>query len=109
MPGVHGAAHGSPGSRADVIRARKIGFEKAASPWAHAVVGREEQAMKINCLACGHKVDLDEVYDDYEGQIKCFACCAILEIKAEEGRLKTVRFLKIVPRPSLEDTFGRTT
>ena len=39
--------------------------------------------MKINCLGCGHKVDLAEVYDNYEGQVKCFACSAILEIKTE--------------------------
>ena len=57
--------------------------------------------MKINCLSCGHKVDLDDAYDDYEGQIKCFTCGAILEIKTEEGSLKTVRFVKMVPRPGL--------
>ncbi|HUX02879.1 MAG TPA: hypothetical protein VMY35_18105 [Phycisphaerae bacterium] len=46
--------------------------------------------MKINCLSCGHKVDLDDVYDDYEGAVKCFACGAILNIKTEQGRLKSV-------------------
>jgi len=46
--------------------------------------------VKINCLRCGHKVDLDDVYDDYEGAIKCL-CGALLEIKTEEGRLKMVR------------------
>ncbi len=46
--------------------------------------------MKINCLCCGHKVDLDDVYDDYEGFIKCL-CGTMLEIKTEEGRLKTVK------------------
>jgi ribosomal protein S27E len=46
--------------------------------------------MKINCLSCGHKVDLDDVYDDYEGEVKCFACGAILNIKTQEGRLKSV-------------------
>lgn len=46
--------------------------------------------MKINCLCCGHKVDLDDVYDDYEGLIKCL-CGTLLEIKTEEGRLKRVK------------------
>ena len=55
--------------------------------------------MKINCLSCGHKVELDDAYDDFEGLVKCFACTALLEIKTEEGRLKTVRFVKLVPRP----------
>lgn len=64
--------------------------------------------MKINCLSCGHKVDLDEVYDDYEGQVKCFACGAILGLMTEGGRLKSVTFVKIVPRPSAEEAFERT-
>ena len=46
--------------------------------------------MKINCLSCGHKVDLDHAYDDYEGAVKCFACGAILNIKTQEGHLKSV-------------------
>jgi len=62
--------------------------------------------MKINCLACGHKVELDDVYDDFEGQVKCFACTALLEIKTEEGKLKSVQFVKLVPRPGV---FGEGT
>ena len=46
--------------------------------------------MKINCLCCGHKVDLDDVYDDYEGPVKCL-CGTMLEIKTEDGQLKMVR------------------
>ena len=62
--------------------------------------------MKINCLSCGHNVDLDDVYDDFEGQVKCFACSALLEIKTEEGKLKSVQFVKLVPRPGV---FGEGT
>lgn len=46
--------------------------------------------MRINCLCCGHKVDLDDVYDDYEGCVKCL-CGTMLEIRTEEGRLKAVK------------------
>jgi len=46
--------------------------------------------MKINCLSCGHKVDLDDAYDDYEGAVKCFACGASLHLKTQEGHLKSV-------------------
>ena len=46
--------------------------------------------MKVNCLSCGHTVDLDEAYDDYEGLVKCFACRALLAIRTEGGSLKTV-------------------
>lgn len=48
--------------------------------------------MKINCLACGHNVDLSDAYSDYEGLVKCFACGALLEIKTEGGSLKSVHF-----------------
>ena len=58
--------------------------------------------MKINCLSCGHKVDLDHAYDDFEGEVKCFACGAILHIKTQEGRLKSVNLATAVPRRSLE-------
>ena len=58
--------------------------------------------MKINCLSCGHNVDLDDAYDDYEGAVKCFACGAILNIKTEQGHLKSVNVATAVPRRSLE-------
>ena len=64
--------------------------------------------MKINCLSCGYKVDLTDAYDDFEGEVKCFACGAMLEIKTEEGKLKTVRFEKRAPRPSTEEVFQRS-
>ena len=47
--------------------------------------------MKINCLSCGHNVDLDEVYADYEGPVRCFACSAILAIRTEAGQVKRVQ------------------
>jgi hypothetical protein len=55
--------------------------------------------MKINCLSCGHSIELDEAYSDYEGQIKCFvkcyACSALLEVKLEGDLIKSVKFLKL--------------
>jgi ribosomal protein S27E len=55
--------------------------------------------MKINCLSCGHKVDLDDVYDDFEGLIKCFACNALLEIRTEQGQLKYINFVDTTSTP----------
>ncbi len=49
--------------------------------------------MKVNCLSCGHKVELDDAYDDFEGPVKCL-CGALLEIRTEEGRLKAIRMAK---------------
>jgi hypothetical protein len=57
--------------------------------------------MKINCLSCGHNVDLDESYEDhYEGAIKCYGCDATLEIKTEQGNLRGVYLC--APRERLE-------
>ena len=58
--------------------------------------------MKINCLSCGFKVDLDDMYDDFEGPIKCL-CGALLEVRIEEGMLKGIKLAeplsRSAPRP----------
>jgi predicted RNA-binding Zn-ribbon protein involved in translation (DUF1610 family) len=58
-----------------------------------------EKDMRINCLACGHKVELDEAYDDFEGPVKCL-CGAMLVIRTEEGKLKAIKAAEHLPRPS---------
>ncbi|MFH1572374.1 MAG: hypothetical protein ABIG68_00225 [Acidobacteriota bacterium] len=58
--------------------------------------------MRANCLSCGHKVEVDDAYSDYEGLIKCFTCGALLEIKTEEGMFKTVNLVS-VPAPLSEE------
>ncbi|MFU2207273.1 hypothetical protein [Solidesulfovibrio sp. C21] len=45
--------------------------------------------MRIICLSCGHKMEVDTAYDDFEGPIKCL-CGAMLHIKTEEGKLKEI-------------------
>ncbi|MHC1713318.1 MAG: hypothetical protein AB9872_14325 [Solidesulfovibrio sp.] len=45
--------------------------------------------MRINCLSCGHKMELDTTYDDFEGPVKCL-CGAMLNIKIQEGKLKGI-------------------
>jgi len=54
--------------------------------------------MKINCLCCGHSLDLGEAYEDYEGKVKCFVCGGMLEIKAIDGNLKSAeRSFETIP------------
>jgi len=55
--------------------------------------------MKVNCVSCGHKVELDAAYDDYNGQVKCWACNAMLEIRTVEGYLKAVRLAGAAAEP----------
>lgn len=62
--------------------------------------------MKINCLSCGHKIDLDEAYDDFEGPIKCYVCNAVLEMKAAEGRLRSIRLAPLLPAGEEEKRLG---
>jgi len=50
-------------------------------------------------------VDLGNDYDDFTGEVKCFVCGALLEVKTEEGNVKAVKFVKIVSRPSPEEAF----
>ena len=61
--------------------------------------------MKINCTSCGHKVDLGNDYDDFTGEVKCFVCGALLEVKTEEGNVKAVKLVKIESHPSPEEGF----
>jgi ribosomal protein S27E len=46
--------------------------------------------MKLNCLSCGHLLDLREAYDDYEGQVRCYICGALLFIRTCDGQVKSV-------------------
>ena len=47
--------------------------------------------MQIRCIHCGHNFKLDEAYDDYEGEVKCWVCGAILEIKMKDAHLISAR------------------
>jgi len=64
--------------------------------------------MKINCIGCGFKVDLAGSYDDYVGQIKCFACGTIMEIATQQGEVRAVRPVTEVQIPTAEVFFERS-
>ena len=59
--------------------------------------------MEVNCLGCGFKVDLTEAYDDYVGQIKCFACGATMEIAAHKGEIEAVTAVAPAPLVPAEE------
>ena len=64
--------------------------------------------MKVNCLGCGHNVDVDESYGDYRGQVKCFGCGTFLEIKTEGGMLQSVSVARTTLPSSVEEVVGHT-
>ena len=59
--------------------------------------------MKINCLSCGFKVDLDETYEDDAGRLRCHVCNAIMEIKCQDGKIKSVKLARSAGRPALQE------
>ena len=62
---------------------------------------------RLNCVSCGNAISLDEnVYADYKGPIKCNACTAISNIHMEEGKLKSMEFVRIA-RPDSAEVFVR--
>jgi DNA-directed RNA polymerase subunit N (RpoN/RPB10) len=50
--------------------------------------------MMVNCLSCGHALDLRDGYDDYEGEVRCFICGSLLSIRTAEGQVKSVRLAR---------------
>ena len=68
--------------------------------------------MKINCVSCGHSIFLDNAYDDFDGPVKCYVCNGLLQIKTEEGKLKSIRLTSLetqyqqVPGPGKQPLAG---
>ena len=57
--------------------------------------------MRINCLSCGFKVELDDAYDDFEGPIKCL-CGAMLEIRTKRACSRVSRLAEPLSRPAAQ-------
>ena len=49
--------------------------------------------MKMNCLSCGHAIDLRDGYNDYDGRVRCFVCGALLAIRTLDGQMKWVELV----------------
>jgi hypothetical protein len=47
--------------------------------------------IKLTCLECGHPMELSDAYEDYEGEVRCWGCHAVLEIAMHEGKLRKMR------------------
>jgi hypothetical protein len=54
--------------------------------------------MKLNCVSCGHSLDLHDDYGDYEGLVKCYVCDALLMIRTEDGHIKRATFATVEPQ-----------
>ena len=47
--------------------------------------------IKLNCLGCGHSMELGDAYEDYEGEVRCWGCGAALDVVLCEGKLRSMR------------------
>jgi hypothetical protein len=56
--------------------------------------------MKLNCVSCGHTLDLHEDYDDYDGQIRCYVCGGLVMIHTENGNVKHAALISETPHDS---------
>jgi hypothetical protein len=56
--------------------------------------------MNVNCLSCGHLLDLHEAYDDYQGQIRCCICGALLTLHTEGGQVKSSGLAQLPREPA---------
>jgi len=51
--------------------------------------------VRVNCLDCGGVVLLDvPTYENYEGQIRCDRCRAMMRVKIEDCRLKSCELVQ---------------
>ncbi|MBW1768713.1 MAG: hypothetical protein JRJ65_16910 [Deltaproteobacteria bacterium] len=63
--------------------------------------------MRINCVSCGHEINLNhDLFNDYEGPVKCFICSTMMEITTTQGAINSINLLSILPRPPAVDTVG---
>jgi ribosomal protein S27E len=47
--------------------------------------------MKIKCISCGRDVNLDhEVFENYEGPVKCFSCSTMMEMRTIRGLVDSI-------------------
>jgi hypothetical protein len=53
-------------------------------------------------------VDLTDTYDDYVGQIKCFACGATMEIATQAGEVRAVNAVTEEQMPVVEEFVVRS-
>jgi hypothetical protein len=53
--------------------------------------------MKIKCVSCGRDVNLDHnVFEDYEGPVKCFSCSTMMELRTIRGFVDSITPLQML-------------
>ena len=64
--------------------------------------------MRINCVSCGHEINLNhDLFNDYEGPVKCFICSTMMEITTTQGVINSINLLNLLTCRPADDTVGR--
>jgi hypothetical protein len=59
--------------------------------------------MKIDCTHCGSEVNLDhEVFNDYQGPVKCFCCGTTMDIRISDGILESASSHVLPSEPPID-------
>ena len=59
--------------------------------------------MKIKCVSCGRDVNLDHnVFEDYEGPVKCFSCSTMMELRTIRGFVDSITPLQMLQQHMVE-------
>lgn len=64
--------------------------------------------MTINCISCGHKSDIGDAYDNYEGPVKCWVCGTKLVIRTVNGAVRFMDEYQVIAQthPAPQTTSG---
>jgi len=46
--------------------------------------------IKLNCISCGHLMELGDAYEDYQGEVRCWGCQALVNVTLHDGKLQNM-------------------
>ncbi len=46
--------------------------------------------IKLNCISCGHLMELGDAYEDYQGEVRCWGCQALVSVTLHDGKLQNM-------------------
>jgi hypothetical protein len=57
--------------------------------------------IKLNCISCGHLMELGDAYEDYQGEVRCWGCQALVDVTLHDGKLQTMKLISKSGVPDL--------
>jgi hypothetical protein len=46
--------------------------------------------MRIQCMYCGHSIELSPAYEEYKGPLRCVVCKNLMMVRIEDGQLRSM-------------------